>query len=310
MITIAILAVLAVTAFVGLNPAGRVRDANNAQRRNNVMDIAYAVELYSVENDGATPTAQGSVLPSVTQANLVNTGVSAEYLDDVIGNQLKEIPVLPENTTYYVGINGAGLFLVGTGLENQDGSTTLFTNLGGDTGISVGVQNSSSSTSTSSATSSATSTYIPPSSSATTTSSSSSSASPYEPIEYAFVDIDCNVIETITNGATYTVGDTYPDAGQLNIKLIFSDESIVKKVRTRYRQINGSGSQVYTEQSNDNDGDGGYFVTSDDCSHPHYTANEVTQLQEAGYRHDFEIQVYGERGIVEDEYYLSYTLVE
>lgn len=56
LIVIAIIAALAVTVFVSLNPIQRLKDARDARRTSDVQSILSAIHSYIVDNDGALPT--------------------------------------------------------------------------------------------------------------------------------------------------------------------------------------------------------------------------------------------------------------
>lgn len=56
-IVIAIIAVLAAAVLVGIDPAKRLHEANNARRRTDIANILDAVVKYQAENTGNLPTA-------------------------------------------------------------------------------------------------------------------------------------------------------------------------------------------------------------------------------------------------------------
>lgn len=56
LIVIAIISVLAVTVFVALNPAKRLKDGKDARRSTDIESILTAVHEYIVDNKGSYPT--------------------------------------------------------------------------------------------------------------------------------------------------------------------------------------------------------------------------------------------------------------
>lgn len=71
LIVIVIIATLAVTVFVALNPAQRIKDANNARRTTDVETVLTAIHAYIVDNKGSLPLG----LPtSETQIGSSGTG--------------------------------------------------------------------------------------------------------------------------------------------------------------------------------------------------------------------------------------------
>lgn len=70
LIVIVIIATLAVTVFVALNPAQRIKDANNARRTTDVQTILSAIHSYIVDKKGTDP----GVPTSETQIGTAATG--------------------------------------------------------------------------------------------------------------------------------------------------------------------------------------------------------------------------------------------
>lgn len=56
LVVIVIIATLAVTVFVALNPAERLKDARDARRTSDVDSILTAIHQYIVDNGGVLPT--------------------------------------------------------------------------------------------------------------------------------------------------------------------------------------------------------------------------------------------------------------
>lgn len=67
LLVVAIIAALAVSVFVALNPAKRIIDSNNARRATDVDTILSAVHSYIVDNKGDWP---GTLSDTVTQVQL------------------------------------------------------------------------------------------------------------------------------------------------------------------------------------------------------------------------------------------------
>lgn len=63
LIVIVIIATLAVTVFVALNPAQRIKDAKDARRTSDVDTILSAVHAYIIDNKGSPPTGLEASTP-------------------------------------------------------------------------------------------------------------------------------------------------------------------------------------------------------------------------------------------------------
>lgn len=120
LIVIGLLAILAVTTFVLINPAQRLNAANDTQRREEVREIQKAIEVYSTQNGGSLPTVSGSGLPMVTNANVLTLGAAASTLDGFTPTYMKAIPLDPDGGEYRIGILSNQQVIVGTTLS--DGS--------------------------------------------------------------------------------------------------------------------------------------------------------------------------------------------
>ncbi|MEK9195106.1 MAG: type II secretion system protein, partial [Patescibacteria group bacterium] len=62
LITIAIVGIIAVVAFVALDPARRFAEARNATRWTDVVAVLDAIKLYQVDNTGQFPWVPASVV--------------------------------------------------------------------------------------------------------------------------------------------------------------------------------------------------------------------------------------------------------
>lgn len=123
LIVIALIAILAVTTFVIINPTQRINASNDARRREEVREIQKAIEVYSTQNNGSLPTASGANLPIVTTANLLSAGAPASALDGFTPTYMKTIPLDPSGDEYRIGMLADQQVIVGTTLS--DGSAYI-----------------------------------------------------------------------------------------------------------------------------------------------------------------------------------------
>src|SRR5438046_1414103 len=72
LIVIVVIAALAVTVFVALNPVKRTQDAREARRTSDVETILTAIHEYIVDNKGALP----GTLTTGTTLTMLGTGAS------------------------------------------------------------------------------------------------------------------------------------------------------------------------------------------------------------------------------------------
>lgn len=247
LIIIAVMAILAVITIAALNPAARLLAANNVQRRNNVQALSKAVELYEVDNVGQLPTAGGAELPNVTLATLASDGADASTLDGIIGTYIDEFPSLPANTTYYIGIESStGLPIIGTGIVQSDGSSTLFTGRyglsdivvdeavseeegGGGGGMDLGINT---------------------------------------PYNFVLVDSNCNELISVADGGTYQRGTDFTDV-KWNIRFEFSDPDYIRYTAAQHQQHTTADGTLIRDTGLGYDGrdvDGTYLMFRDDCS--------------------------------------------
>ena len=146
LIVVAIISVLAVTVFVALNPAKRLKDAKDARRSTDIGSILTAIHEYIVDNKGALPTGltEGMTekqLGTVTAGCALATGgcSSALATDCVnlttpLAKYLKTIPFDPDA----VGVGGTAALTNYNVVVNSDGIVTVKAcNAEGGTNISV-----------------------------------------------------------------------------------------------------------------------------------------------------------------------------
>ncbi len=139
LIVITIIATLAVTVFVALNPAQRLKDSKDARRTSDVDTILTAIHAYVVDSGGYYPTGLNGTLPiaeiqisnaaaatgcalatPATKCTVSNTACVALGTATTLGKYLKSIPVDPigsptygaNNTGYTVQIDGNGIVTV------------------------------------------------------------------------------------------------------------------------------------------------------------------------------------------------------
>lgn len=127
LIVIAIIAILAAVAYVAIDPATRIKDANDAQRWSDSAAIVEATMEYIVDNDGSFPnesswsTGVYYTLGSGTTCTCTaqSTATTCLNLTDLTANDyLASIPQDPvsdaaADTDYYVYRSTGGLVTVG-----------------------------------------------------------------------------------------------------------------------------------------------------------------------------------------------------
>lgn len=141
LIVITILATLAVTVFVALNPGQRLKDAKDARRTSDVDTILTAIHTYIVDNKGAYPSGLAtnmveSQLGTATTgcannlAGCTVTAVACVNLATPLAKYLKSIPVDP-GSTYNAGSTGYSVLLDSNGIVTvracgAEGTTNIF----------------------------------------------------------------------------------------------------------------------------------------------------------------------------------------
>jgi prepilin-type N-terminal cleavage/methylation domain-containing protein len=98
LIVIAILGVLAAGVVVAINPAKRLGDARNAQRKTDLGQMAQAIEAYAVLHSGQYPTTSG------TWCGLCSpyTACGTDWIPGLVASG--DLKILPKDP----GNNGAG----------------------------------------------------------------------------------------------------------------------------------------------------------------------------------------------------------
>ena len=143
LVVITIIAALAVTVFVALNPGQRLKDARDARRTSDVDSVLTAIHQYIVDNKGQAPTGLTTTemqLGTATSGCAVATGgcnvTAAACLDlsGALAKYLKSIPTDPLNGTasttgYSVVQDANGLITVracGTGTGTTEGLLNIY----------------------------------------------------------------------------------------------------------------------------------------------------------------------------------------
>jgi prepilin-type N-terminal cleavage/methylation domain-containing protein len=152
LIVVAIIATLAVSVFVALNPAQRLKDSKNARRTSDVDTILTAIHTSIVDDKGALPTNLNAIGTNERQIGTgdatacatalttmgCNTPASTACVDLISGTQnlqsyLKSMPIDPGNSTttfsaaktgYSVQVDSNGLVTVRA--CGAEGTTNIF----------------------------------------------------------------------------------------------------------------------------------------------------------------------------------------
>jgi len=131
-IVVSIIALLAAAAFVAVDPAKRLGNANNAQRWADVTAIADAWQKYMVDNNGSSPTTTqninfqitkyGGATSSNTICDASTTSGGTIWIDPLVDNgYIGQIPYDPDSnivdgttsTNYYLHYNANNTLTVG-----------------------------------------------------------------------------------------------------------------------------------------------------------------------------------------------------
>lgn len=144
LIVIAILALLATVAFVGLNPLARFQDTRNSRRWTDVNSLLGAIKLQQIDNGGAYlptigsladgaatmigtgsacgATCDGLTLPAtcVDLSGLVTSGHLAKVVADPLGGTYND-----SRTGYYIIKNANGSVTVSSCLEEAGSQGTV-----------------------------------------------------------------------------------------------------------------------------------------------------------------------------------------
>jgi len=143
LVVITIIAALAVTVFVALNPGQRLKDARDARRTSDVDSILTAIHQYIVDNKGQSPTGLGvtemqlgtGAACGITTGGCNVTTAACLDLSGQLAKYLKSIPTDPLNgtattTKYSVVQDVNGLVTVracNTGTGTTEGTANIST---------------------------------------------------------------------------------------------------------------------------------------------------------------------------------------
>ena len=82
LVVVAVIAALAVSVFVALNPSARIIAANDARRTSDADSILSAVHQYIVDNDGTAPAS----LPAAGTERQLGTGTAVTCATALVDN--------------------------------------------------------------------------------------------------------------------------------------------------------------------------------------------------------------------------------
>ena len=88
LIVIAIIAILAAALIVGINPAGRFRQARNSTRWQHMGTIANAIYAYAVEHGGSFPRTATDTYACIGDGSSTGTPVTIRVCQDEYGTVL------------------------------------------------------------------------------------------------------------------------------------------------------------------------------------------------------------------------------
>lgn len=143
LVVITIIAALAVTVFVALNPAQRLKDSRDARRTADVDAILTAIHEYTVDNKGTLPTGlsagmvetelgtgTSAVCGSVSSGGCTTASTTACVdLSTPLNKYLKSIPVDPTGgTTWTTAKTGYDVLVDSNGLVTVRACGTEGTN--------------------------------------------------------------------------------------------------------------------------------------------------------------------------------------
>lgn len=150
-VVVAIIGLLAASAFVAINPAKRVGNAADAKRWSDVTAIADAISHYAVDNNGSLPTYVNTAVADTTYLISVNgdSVTTAKYCDSlgsatynkrdissgIAPTYIATMPIDPDVTTvianssstsYYIVKDSAGRVKVGACFESDYATASIY----------------------------------------------------------------------------------------------------------------------------------------------------------------------------------------
>lgn len=125
LVIIGIIAILATTVIVALNPVKRFQDSRNSRRYSDVNSIQTAIQQYIVDNDGALPTGLSTSLATTQLGSCTSGGATlcsgaaaaCVNLSTPLARYLKTIPTDPSTgsaatTGYSVSVDANNIVTV------------------------------------------------------------------------------------------------------------------------------------------------------------------------------------------------------
>ena len=103
LLVIALIAVLAGIVIVAINPAKQLAEGRNAQRRSDVNTLLNAIYQYTIDNNGAIPTAVPSVASCATTCNTI-TAANQICKSGGVCTGIVDLAVLTTSAKYIVSI--------------------------------------------------------------------------------------------------------------------------------------------------------------------------------------------------------------
>lgn len=127
-VVVAIIGLLAASAFVAINPAKRVGNAADAKRWSDITAIADAISHYAVDNNGALPSGVSGASVNTEYMIHVAGGVSGgtetctstdastypkiDIATGISPNYIPTIPFDPDLNLASVNANGVGYYII------------------------------------------------------------------------------------------------------------------------------------------------------------------------------------------------------
>lgn len=126
-VVVAIIALLAASAFVAINPAKRVGNAADAKRWSDVTAIVDAISHYAVDNNGSLPTAVNGASndttylitvkgdadsSSIACPNLAASYAKRDISSGIAPTYIPTMPLDPDITVATANTNGVGYYMI------------------------------------------------------------------------------------------------------------------------------------------------------------------------------------------------------
>ncbi len=126
-VVVAIIGLLAASAFVAINPAKRVGNAADAKRWSDVTAIADAISHYAVDNNGALPSGVDDATPntsyminilggsgsgSETCSTISATDGKRDIATNIVPTYIPTVPSDPDVTKVIAEADGVGYYII------------------------------------------------------------------------------------------------------------------------------------------------------------------------------------------------------